>query len=329
MTKIIEAIVLYSLIYSLAVMGLSLVVGYAKIFVLSQAAIFGVGGFTYAVMSERNISSDLLVVIPVALIIGAVLSVITGVPLFRLVGDYYIVVSLAFQTVIIQGLVNWSSLSGGPPGLYEFSTANVGGISIVTSADMIWVVLPVIAVAMGVLLWLNRMPYGKTLVGMADDETALEAGGVRSASVKLSVFVVAGMLAAVAGVLYVAYLGAASPSDFGSSTSIAMVSMVLVGGAGSLLGPFIGAVLLSSLPYWLNLANLSGYIAGAVTGVVLLLVAFLSPDGITALAAPWIDRVKGHGSSRSRVAPRMDPKEPVSREVSVEGSMGPNPVARQ
>ncbi len=329
MTKIIESIAVYSLVYALAVMGLSLVVGYARIFVLSQAAIFGVGGFTYAVMSGRNISSDLLIVIPVALVIGAVLSVITGLPLFRLAGDYYIVVSLAFQTVIMQGLVNWNSLSGGPPGLYEFGTANVAGVSISTTTDMIWVLVPVIAVAMVVLLWSDRMPYGKTLVGMSDDEAALEAGGVRSASVKLSVFVLAGMLAAVAGVLYVAYLGAASPGDFGSSTSIAMVSMVLVGGAGSLVGPFIGAVLLSSLPYWLNLANLSGYIAGAVTGVVLLLVAFVSPDGITALVSPWLGRVgrtRQPGSPMTREPVRSDR---VPGDASVAGAVGPDPVGHR
>lgn len=294
MTHIIEDIIIYSLIYSLAVMGLSLVVGYSRVFVMSQAAIFGIGGFTFAILSSRNITSDLLLIVPLALVIGGVLALVTGLPLFRISGDYYIVASLAFQIVIMQGLVNWSSLSGGPPGLYELNTPTVAGLQISSSTDMIWVLLPAIAIAMGVLAWVVRMPYGKALIGMSDDEAALEAGGIRTSSMKISVFVLAGMLAGGAGVLYVAFLGVASPGDFSTTTSIVMIAMVLVGGAGSLIGPFIGAVLLSSLPYWLNLLGQSGYIAGAVTGGVLLVVAFVSPDGITAL----VGRRRGRSGHR-------------------------------
>jgi branched-chain amino acid transport system permease protein len=299
MTLIVETIVLYSLMYSLAVMGLSLVVGYAQIFVLSQAAIFGVGGFTYAVMSGRNISSDLLIVIPVAMVIGGLLSLVTGLPLFRLGGDYYIVASLAFQYVIIQGVINWSSLSGGPPGLYAFPSPTVLGWTVSTTVDFIYVIVPILLLALGALLWIRRMPYGRALVAMADDEVAMEAGGVRADAIKVSVFVLAGVFAAVAGVLYVSFIDAASPGDFSVAASIAMVSMVLVGGARSLFGPFIGAILLSSLPYWLSLAHWSVYMTGIVTGALLLLVAFSLPEGFAGIGKSRLGRMmtpRGRGS---------------------------------
>lgn len=284
MIFITETIIIYSLMYSVAVMGLSLVVGYAQIFVLSQAAIFGVGSFTYAVMSGRNISTDMLVVIPVAMVIGGVLSLITGLPLFRLGGDYYIVASLTFQYVIIQALVNWYTLSGGPPGLYAFPGPTVLGWHIVSNLDFIFLMIPILILSWGALLWIRRMPYGRALVAMADDELAMEAGGVRANAVKVSVFVFAGVMAAVGGVLYGAFIDVASPGDFSVAASIAMVSMVLVGGARSLFGPFIGALLLSSLPYWLNLVHWSVYMTGTITGVLLLAVAFFLPDGFAGLA---------------------------------------------
>ena len=300
MTLIIETIIIYSLMYSIAVMGLSLVVGYAQIFVLSQAAIFGVGGFTYGVMAGRNISTDLLIVIPVAMIIGGLLSLITGLPLFRLGGDYYIVASLTFQYVIIQGLVNWYSISGGPPGLYAFPSPTVLGWHVNSNIDFILVLVPILIISLGALMWIRRMPYGRALVAMADDEVAMEAGGVRADAIKVSVFVLAGVLAAVAGVLYTSFIDAASPGDFSVAASIAMVSMVLVGGARSLFGPFIGALLLSSLPYWLSLAHWSVYMTGVLTGALLLLVAFLLPEGFAGIGQSRLGQamhLNGHRSS--------------------------------
>lgn len=307
MIYIIQTIVIYSLTYSIAVMGLSLVVGYSQIFVLSQAAVFGVGSFTYAVMSSRNITSDLLIVIPVAIVIGGLLSLVTGLPLFRLGGDYYIVASLAFQYVIIQGLVNWTSVSGGPPGLFGFSSPSILGWNIISNMDFIYVLVPILVLALGSLLWVRRMPYGRALVAMADDEAALAAGGVKADSLRVGVFVLAGTLAAVAGVLFTSFLNVASPGDYGISESILMISMVLVGGSRSLIGPFIGALFLSSLPYWLNLVNWSVYMTGVVTGVLLLLVAFFLPDGVAGLATSWAHRRRMHGQSRqaSNVEPSL------------------------
>jgi branched-chain amino acid transport system permease protein len=290
MTLIIETILIYSLMYSIAVMGLSLVVGYAQIFVLSQAAIFGVGGFTYAVMSGRNLSSDLLIVIPIAMVIGGVISLITGLPLFRLGGDYYIVASLTFQYVIIQGIVNWYTISGGPPGLYAFPGPTVLGWHVISNLDFIFLLIPIMVIALGALLWIRRMPYGRALVAMADDEVAMEAGGVRADAIKVSVFVLAGVLAAVGGVLYTSFIDAASPGDFSVAASIAMVSMVLVGGARSLFGPFIGALLLSSLPYWLSLAHWSVYMTGTLTGLLLLAVAFFLPEGFAGIGKLFFHR---------------------------------------
>ncbi len=307
MIYIIQTIVIYSLTYSIAVMGLSLVVGYSQIFVLSQAAVFGVGSFTYAVMSSRNITSDLLIVIPVAIVIGGLLSLVTGLPLFRLGGDYYIVASLAFQYVIIQGLVNWTSVSGGPPGLFGFSSPSILGWNITSNMDFIYVLVPILVLALGSLLWVRRMPYGRALVAMADDEAALAAGGVKADSLRVGVFVLAGTLAAVAGVLFTSFLNVASPGDYGISESILMISMVLVGGSRSLIGPFIGALFLSSLPYWLNLVNWSVYMTGVVTGVLLLLVAFFLPDGVAGLATSWVHRRRMHEQSRqaSSVEPSL------------------------
>ena len=119
----------------------------------------------------------MLVIIPVAMVIGGGLSLITGLPLFRLGGDYYIVASLTFQYVIIQGLINWYTLSGGPPGLYAFPGPTVLGWHVASNVDFILLLTPIMILALAALLSIRRMPYGRALVAMADDEVAMEAGG--------------------------------------------------------------------------------------------------------------------------------------------------------
>jgi branched-chain amino acid transport system permease protein len=189
--------------------------------------------------------------------------------------------------VIMQVIVNWDKLSGGPPGLYGLNAPTIGGSALNAPEDILWVLVPLTIALLAITLFLVRSPYGKLLLGLADDELAVRTGGVQTRSLKLGVFVFAGVLASMAGVLYVAYLSIASPDDFTLATSIAMMSMVLVGGAGSVWGPVVGAIILSSLPYWLNLTSLTGssaYISDTIYGLVLIGVAFFSPDGIAGAA---------------------------------------------
>lgn len=308
MSVIVQDIIIIALTYGIATMGLSLVVGYAGIFVLSQGAIFGVGGFTYAILSTQGITSEMLIVLPIAMAIGGLLALLTALPSGRLRDDYYLVASLGFQIVIMQLLINWDKLSGGPPGLYALDLPTLGGSPIQTPEDMLYIIVPAAIVFLAITAWVVRAPYGRLLRGMADDELAVNTGGANTLWVKLGVFVFSGALGAAGGALYVAYLGVASPGDFSLDTSIAMISMVLVGGAGSLWGSVLGATLLATLPYWLNLTSLtdqSSYIANVIFGAVLVGVAFFSPDGIAGAARRLQDGRRRRAAPPDATAPRQ------------------------
>lgn len=280
---VIQGILIYSLVFTIAAVGLSLIVGYAGIFSAGHAALFGVGGFTYAVLASRGISHDLLVVTPIAIVIGGAISALAALPALRLRGDYFLVASVGFQIVLLKLIINWEALSGGPPGLYALPLPEIGGFQLGRPEEMLWVVLPVAIVIILLARWLVASPFGLTLRALADDEVAVRASGARIGFLKLAVFVFGGVLAAIGGVLYVGYLQVASPGDFALATSIAMLAMVLIGGAGSIWGPVIGAVALSSLPYWLGttgLSDVSANLSNVIFGAVLVVVAVFSPNGV-------------------------------------------------
>lgn len=281
--SVIQSIVIFSLVFTIAAVGLSMIVGYAGIFSAGHAAIFGVGGFTYAVLASREITHELLIVIPLAMLIGGALSAVAALPALRLRGDYFLVASVGFQIVVLKLVVNWEAVSGGPPGLYGLPLPSIGGFWFGSPGELMTVILPVVVIVIAMSMWVVRSSYGRLLRGLADDEIAVRASGASTPLIKLGVFVYGGMLASVAGVLYVSYLQVASPADFELAVSIGMLAMVLIGGAGSIWGPVLGAAVLSSMPYWLGLTSLSDVSANVsdlIFGLVLVLVAVFSPDGV-------------------------------------------------
>lgn len=286
MSTVVQGILVYSLVFTIAAVGLSLIVGYAGIFSAGHAALFGVGGFTYAVMASRDISHDLLVVLPVAIVIGGLVSALAALPALRLRGDYFLVASVGFQIVALRLIVNWEAVSGGPPGLYALPLPEIGGFPLIAPEEMLPVAAVVAAAVIVLSWWVVRSPFGRSLRALAGDEMAVSASGGRVSLIKLAVFVYGGILAAIGGVLYVAYLQVASPGDFSLATSIAMLAMVLIGGAGSIWGPVLGAAILSSLPYWLSttsLSDVSTNLSSLVFGAVLIVVTVFSPNGVAGI----------------------------------------------
>jgi branched-chain amino acid transport system permease protein len=281
--SVVQSIVIFSLVFTIAAVGLSMIVGYAGIFSAGHAAIFGVGGFTYAVLASRDVTHELLIVLPIAMVIGGALSAVAALPALRLRGDYFLVASVGFQIVVLKLIVNWEDVSGGPPGLYGLPLPSIGGFWFGSPGEMLSVIAPIVILVIGASTWVVRSSYGRLLRGLADDEVAVRASGTSTSVVKLGVFVYGGVLASVAGVLYVSYLQVASPADFELAVSIGMLAMVLIGGAGSIWGPVLGAAVLSSMPYWLGLTSLSDVSANVsdlIFGLVLVLVAVFSPDGV-------------------------------------------------
>jgi branched-chain amino acid transport system permease protein len=276
-----------ALIYSVVVLGLNVISGYAGVFSVAQASLFAVGAFTYAGLDRVANNHELLVAWVLAGALGGLLSCLIALVSLRVAGDFFIVASFGLQLVVVQVLFNWSRISGGPAGAYGLSVPTLAGSDVIDQNTVLMVAALVAIVAYGVSAWLVFSPFGRLLRAMRDDEAALAAGGFSAKWLRLSAFVFGGVLAAVAGVLYAAYLGVAQTGDFDVSVSVMLLAAVILGGSGSLVGSLIGAVIFSGLPQVLDQIHVAASVAGPmqqlIFGALVLLVMVFARGGVASL----------------------------------------------
>ena len=270
-------------IFSIAALSTNLLVGIIGIFSVSQAAIFGVGAYTVALLMIANIA-PFPVAMLAAVIICAVLNVILALPSLRVAGDYFVVTSFGCQLVATAVFINWSQLTGGASGLVAIPPPSLFGIS--GDEPAVFLVISTVVLALACLaFWLMmRSPFGRTVHAIRQDETAVIAAGKNVLHAKVSVSAMSGVFAGAAGGLYATYLSFIDPTSFDIGVSITILTMLVVGGARTLVGSVVGPFLLLALPQALALVDLPPTIVGPMRQLVYgaLLVAFMMfrPQGI-------------------------------------------------
>jgi branched-chain amino acid transport system permease protein len=267
--------------------SLNLVIGYAKTLSIHHAALFAIGAFTYANFATRGWSSELIISIAVAAALGALVSVLLALGSLRVAGDYFIVASFAFQLLALQVLYNWEAVSGGNYGKFGLAAPTIAGRAVMGVSAFIELFAVVALVTLAFSVWLRRGPYGRLVRAMGESPSALATAGFGELRLKTGVFVLSGVLATTAGVMYSSYLGIAQTGSFGVDVSIMVAAMVVIGGAGSSLGSLLGAALVVISQPVLSTLNISTETSAALRqlffGLMLVIVVALLPRGLVQL----------------------------------------------
>ena len=296
--------------YTLVVLGLSLLMGYAGQISLGQAGFFAIGGYASAALTTLDLAphrgqalvgalvrarllvpradlfgGEALSVAPwaafaVAVALGAAVAVAIGIPVLRLKGHYLAMATLAFGTIVSSVVVGMQALgaadgiSGVPPfELVPGLRVGGGGADRVRNYYLAW---GVVAVALWLLLNLIHSRVGRALGAIHGAEDAARAMGVDVARLKLRTFVLAAVMATVAGSLLTHYNGGIGPSEASVLKSVRYVAIVAVGGMGSLWGTLAA----SSVLNFLSLRGTFGTWDDAVFGAILVGVMLFAPEGI-------------------------------------------------
>lgn len=271
------------LIYVCLAASLNLIVGYTGILSLAQAAFFGVGAYVAAIMALK-LNSPFLINIICAILLCGILGALVGIPSLRIHDDYFVIATFAFQVIMFSILNNWVSFTGGPMGLPGIPQPVIFDIMISSHIDF----LVLSGIFCILILWINRRivhsPFGRVLKAIREDEVYAQVSGKNIAVYKVLVFVIGAGMAAVAGVIYAHYISFVDPTSFTVMESIFIISIVIVGGAGSLWGPVLGAVILVVLPEILRFIGLPSSVAANVRQILYggLLVTFMMwrPQGL-------------------------------------------------
>lgn len=270
-------------IYSILAVSLSLLVGHTGIFSMAHAALFGVGAYTYAVLTVQlawTPGPALLAAVALAAVAGAVMAV----PSLRVSGDYFLVASFALQVVAASVFENWRSVTGGTGGIPGIQRPAMGVLDFGEDEAFLGLAVVVALVVAAVSLWVVRSPYGRMLHVVRDDELVAATLGKPVRLTKVSVTILSGGFAGVAGVLYAQYLLYLSPGTFEVATSVTIITMVVLGGMTSVVGSVIGAAVIVLIPQGLQRLDLGSSVAGPLEqmffGLLLIVLMFVRPQGL-------------------------------------------------
>ena len=207
------------------------------------------------------------------------LAYLIGKPILKLKGNYLAMATLGFGLIVEHMLVEWGDLTGGPSGLSHVERLSLGSFSLYAPSVRYYYLVWFFVLG-SILLARNLIDSrtGRALRAIHSSEVAANTLGVDTSKLKLQVFVLSSVLAALGGALYVHYLGFIAPASCGFKYSIQLVTMVVVGGMATLWGSVMGAVIMTLLPQ--ILVFLEDYDI-LVYGMILVLMMLFMPEGIT------------------------------------------------
>jgi branched-chain amino acid transport system permease protein len=272
-------------IYSIVGLGLMLLVGFTGQISLGHAAFLAVGAYTEALLAAAGWPFWLS--LPCAALLSAAVGIVVGLPALRLKGIYLAIATLAFGVIAEEIAARWESLTGGNSGLHV-KPIELFGAKLDGDADFYYLVLALTAVCCIALANLLRSPTGRAFVAIRDSEISAACMGVNLARYKTLSFALSAALTGVGGALYAHKVSFISPEQFTLLVSIELVTLVILGGVGSLHGAVFGAAFIIVLPQLISIAKdyLPAAVAGAaglqstVFGLVLIGFIIFEPMGL-------------------------------------------------
>ncbi|MBF8288655.1 MAG: Branched-chain amino acid ABC transporter permease [Candidatus Rokubacteria bacterium] len=270
-------------IYTILAVSLNLLVGYAGIFSLAHAAVYGIGAYASALVALK-LGMGFWGGLIVAAVAGACAAALVGIPSLRVAGDYYIVASFGLQVVILTVFMNWTDLTNGHAGLAGIPRPRVFGLVIDNPFKYVVLSLALAALTYAVCHRLTNSAFGRTLRAVREDEIAAQATGKNVVLVKIVITTISSALGALGGSLYAHYITYINPSSFTLEESIFITSLVILGGTERLAGPVVGAFILLAVPEALKFLAIPDTVAAPMRqilyGGLLILFMFVRPEGI-------------------------------------------------
>ena len=275
-------------VYTILGLGLSIVIGQAGLLDLGYIAFYAIGAYWTALLSTHW-GVSFWILLPTSAVLAALFGVVLGYPTLRLRGDYLAIVTLGFGEIIRITLNNWRELTNGPMGIMgvPHPTIAVPGFGVLDFGLKVrayyFFVLALAAMTVFVVRRLVHSRIGLAWKAIREDELAAGAMGVDVRRAKLLAFGLGAAFAGLAGSFFAGRAGFVSPESFTFAESVLVVCIVVIGGAGSLAGVIVGAVVFIALPELLREAARYRMLA---FGVAMVTLALVRPQGL--LGRTWI-----------------------------------------
>jgi branched-chain amino acid transport system permease protein len=266
--------------YAIAVLGLTVVLGYTGQLSLAQAAFFGIGAYSVA-LGTAVFALPFFVALVIGVAIAAASGAVLGLTSLRLAGHYLAMVTISFQTILTLVLTNWVSFTRGPDGV-----PNIRRPALLAESGPYLGLCIAALFGVAFFVWtLKTTKLGRAMQSVRDNELAANVVGVDAYATKVVAFTLSALLGGFGGALFAGGFTYVSPDQFSFAESVVFLTMVLLGGSAAPAGAVLGTALLILLPEWLRFLKV---IYLAVYGAAVILIMVFMPDGIWGFAtALW------------------------------------------
>ena len=263
-------------INTMLAVGLNLLLGYAGQISLGHAAFFGMGAYISGIITARYPVEPFLIMFLAALCVG-VIAFIIGFPILKLKGHYLAMATLGFgiiMYIIFNETVDWT---GGPSGLSGIPNLRIGSLVFDNDWNNYYLIWVFTLAVMLLSINLSQSRIGRALCAIHDSEVAARVMGVNARILKVQIFTVSAVISAIAGSLYAHIMTFIAPASFGFNFSVELLTMIVIGGLGSIYGSFLGAAILTLLPEFLRVFQDFDII---IYGLMLILMTMFMPGGL-------------------------------------------------
>jgi branched-chain amino acid transport system permease protein len=276
-------------IWLMMALGLNVQFGYAGLSNLGYAAYFAIGAYTYAILASPHFDIHLpfLLLFPLAGALSALAGGLLSVPALSLRGSYLALVTLGFGEVIRLLIRNLSALTGGPQGIILIDHPSIASFEIVSPRDYYYLVLCLCVAQVFLTRRLEASRIGRAWKAIREDQDAAGAMGIDTRRLKVLACAIGTLPAGLAGVLFASIQTFVNPESFTQAESVAILSQVVIGGAGSIPGVILGALLLNVAPE--PLRRYTEAYRMFIYGILLILFIRFRPQGLWPASGrlPW------------------------------------------
>lgn len=267
-----------AIINMMVVLGLNLLSGYLGLLNVGSVGMVAIGAYTAALLATR-MGVPMLAGMVISIFTGVIIGVALGGPCLRLKGIYLVLMTQAFAEIVRTMLTNLE-ITGGAIGVKSIPVFSLFGFKLSTTRQQYVFFLTILIVAVLAVWRITHSKWGRVFLAIKDNDESVATCGINVTSIKIKAFIIAAILACVAGSMYAGMAGYICPNDFSGDLGTRYILMMMVGGWSNVFGSLLGAVLVTILP---EILKVLGDYYWAVFYVIVFVMAIIMPGGLVSL----------------------------------------------
>lgn len=276
-TQYVMRIIIMIGIYSMLALGLNILVGYTGQVSLGHAGFYAIGAYTASLLCLK-LGANFIVASLGGAALAALCGLLLGLPTLRLKGTYLSIVTLGFGEIVKMITTNWDPVTNGTLGLKNIPRPSIFGLQLTLANNgLYYLMLALVCLVTLICILLIKSKIGRAFMSIKEDELAATMMGIKTTRYKILAFVVSAFITGIVGAFYAGVIGFIEPNSFTFDVSTLIISIVILGGMGTIRGMFLGAAILISFPEIFRFFMDYRFV---VYGLILIVMMRFRPQGV-------------------------------------------------